>query len=124
MTWYAAHTIVSIRPIKPGKGQIVVYENVTLIEASDENEATVKARRHGEASTVQDGTLSIDGEPAVSSFIGIRKIIAVSNPWPLNQDSDRPGDGTEITYSKCKVKAQRALSRLVNGEETSIDYLE
>jgi hypothetical protein len=124
MTWYAAHTIVSIRPIKPAKGEILVYENVILIEAKDGEQATDKARKHAEASIPKDQSLRIDGEPAVESFIGIRKIVAVSNPRPLGQDADRPVDATEITYSKFKLKDERALSKLVNGEEVLIHYLE
>lgn len=124
MTWYAAHTIVSIRPTKPRKAEIVVYENVILIEANDEHAAAEKARKYGKASIVEDKTLTIDGKPAVESFVGVRKIISISNPWPLDPDSDRPVDGTEITYSKFKLKDQADLSKLVDGKETSIEYLE
>jgi hypothetical protein len=124
MSWYAAHAIVSIRPVKPRKGDIEVYENVLLIEASNEDEATDKARKFAEASVVKDDTLTVDGEPAALSFIGIRKIISVSNPWPLNQDRDRPVDGTEITYSLFKLKDEQALSKLVNAKEVLIHYLE
>jgi hypothetical protein len=125
MTWYAAHIIISTRPIKPRKGKILVYENVILLQATDGEEATDKAREYADASIIKDDKLTtMDGEPAVESFVGIRKIIEVRNPWPLSPDNDRPVDGTEITYSKFKLKDERALSKLVNGEEVLIDYLE
>lgn len=124
MTWYAVHTIVTIRPIKPHKGEIGGYENVVLIEANDEHEAANKARKYAKDSIPEDESLKVDGEPAVQSFIGIRKIVSVNNPWPLSQEGERPVDGTEITYSKFSVKDERALSKLVNGEEVLIRYLE
>jgi hypothetical protein len=124
MTWYAAHTIVTIRPIKPDKGEIGGYENVILVEANNEHEAINKARKYAQDSIPEDESLKVDGKPAIQSFIGIRKIVAVTNPWPLSQDADRPVDGTEITYSKFAVKDERALSKLVNGEEVLIHYLE
>jgi hypothetical protein len=40
MIWYAAHAIVSIRPVKVQKRDVVVYENVILISAKSEQEAT------------------------------------------------------------------------------------
>jgi hypothetical protein len=66
----------------------------------------------------------MEGEPLEESFVGIRKIISVSNPWPLSQDGDRPVDGTEITYSSFKVKDEQALADLVSGDEVLISYLE
>jgi hypothetical protein len=116
MPWYAAHTIVSIRPIKRKRQPICVYENVILLEAADDNEADAKARKLGEASVVEDETLTLNGEPAVESFVGIRKIISVSNPWPLKQHDDRPVDGTEITYSEFLIKDEDTLVKLVNGK--------
>jgi Domain of unknown function (DUF4288) len=124
MTWYAAHTIVSIRPIKRRDSEIIVYENVILINAKDDEQAVAKARKQAKASIAKDDSLTIAGEPAVQSFVGVRKMIAVSNPWPLSQDDDRPVDGTEITYSKFIVKNERALSDLANGKETLVRYQE
>ena len=124
MTWYAAHIIVSIRTIERQKGPILVYENVILVEASDGEQAWIKARAHAKASMVKDDSATLNGEPAAEALVGIRKIIEVSNRWPLSQSGDRPLDGTEITYSQFEVKDERALSKLANGEETLIRYLE
>jgi hypothetical protein len=124
MAWYAAHSIISIRPRKPRTGEIVVYENVILLEAFDDEEATTKARNFGQASVVEDQTLTLNGEPAEQSFVGIRKIIAISNPSPLKQDGDRPVDGTEITYSEFAVKDDKALAKLVKGDGIVVRYIE
>jgi hypothetical protein len=122
MPWFAAHMIESIRPIRPDSGEIFVYENVFLIEAKDDDEARIKARKYGEASIVEDGTLSIDDEPAEDVFVGIRKIIEIKHPKA--SESDQPADGAEITHSKMSVKDEEALAKLANGEAVAVEYLE
>jgi Domain of unknown function (DUF4288) len=125
MPWYAAHAIVSYRTIKPSKGEIDVYENVILISAKDGAEAHNKAQQFGEAYIVKDETLTtMEGEPLEESFVGIRKIIEISNPFSPGPDSAIPVDGAEITYSSFKVKDEQALADLVNGDEVLISYLE
>jgi len=125
MPWYAAHAIVSYRTIKPNKGEIHVYENVILISAKDDGEANIKAQQYGEAYIVKDETLTtMEGEPVEESFVGIRTIIEISNPFSLGPGCDKPIDGAEITYSSFKVKDEQALADLVNGNEVSISYLE
>jgi hypothetical protein len=125
MPWYAAHAIVSYRTIKPSKGEIHVYENVILISAKDDDEANSKAQQYGEAYIVKDETLTtMEGEPVEESFVGIRKIIEIRNPFSLSPDCDKPVDRVEITYSSFKVKDEQALADLVNGDEVLISYLE
>ena len=49
MTWYAAHIIVSHRPINSdNEDDIGLYENVILISAKDDDEANLKAEQYGE----------------------------------------------------------------------------
>jgi hypothetical protein len=124
LTWYAVHTIVSIRPDKPSQDEILIYENVILIEATDGKEAANRARLHAEAAISADDSLTINDEPATERYVGIRKIIAVSNPWPMSQNGERPVDGTEITYSKFRVKDEDALAKLEKGEKVAVGYLE
>jgi len=122
MPWYAAHIIVSTRPIKRDGGEISVYENVILLSAKDDDEADVKAKRYGENSVVEDETLRIDGEPAEESFVGVRKIIEIRGP--IDSVGDEPVDGAEITYSEMRVKDEEALEKLAKGDEVSVEYLE
>jgi Domain of unknown function (DUF4288) len=126
VTWYAAHIIVSHRPINPDdEGDISLYENVVLISAKDDDEANFKAQQYGENSIVQDDTLTtMEGVHLETAFVGVRKIIEIQNPPSLNSAETVPVDGTEITYSKFAVKDEEALAKLVNGEEVLIDYLE
>ena len=123
MPWYAAHAIVSYRTIKPSKGEIRVYENVILISAKDGAEAHNKAQRFGKADIVKDETLTtMEGEPLEESFVGIRKLIEIVNPFSPGPAT--PVDGAEIKYSSFTVKDEQALVDLVIGDEVLISYLE
>lgn len=124
MTWYAAHIVIGIMPIKEPIGPILVHENVVLIEAASEADALGKAKQIGQTeAALQDG-LTIGGAPAKRVFAGIRKIITVSNPETRDQDQDRPSDGTEITYSVYKVSNKQELNKLAEGSEVSVNYVE
>ncbi len=83
MTWYAAHVIESIRYFQKKEGDIVVYENIVLIEAENDKRAIAKAKKYAKNAITQDETLTPNGEPAVRSFAGIRKLITVSNPLAI-----------------------------------------
>ena len=117
MKWYAAHIIISSRPIERDNSEIEVYENVILISANDDDEANLKAEQFGKAFVVKDDTLTtMEGKPAEDSFVGVRKIIEVRNPLSLSPNSDKPVDGAEITYSRFKVKDELDLAKLVDGD--------
>ena len=126
MTWYAASIIIAFRTEQKDHLPILVHENVILIEAPNEDEAMEKARTAGE-NQVQPGvskTLRIGNRSAHLEFIGVRKLIAVGNPWPLSQDQDRPVDGTELTYSEFELPDEDALMRLSNGDDVTLRYVE
>ena len=123
MTWYAAHIVIGMKR-RDGKGPISVHENALLIEAETREEAGRVASREGEKNADSDDGLTIDGEPGDYIFAGVRKIITVSNPGPLDQTEDRPTTGTEITYSEFQVPDEEALRRLGQGESLDIWYVE
>ena len=124
MTWYAAHIIESIKPMNKKSDNILIYENIVLIEADDEKKALRKAKEYAKKSIGGDETLHIGNEPAIASFAGIRKLIAISNPSPLKQDEDAPTSGTEISYSRYSVKSERDLKKLAKGDPITVEYVE
>ncbi|MBT2116781.1 hypothetical protein KK141_05795 [Dyella sp. LX-66] len=124
MTWFAASLIVGIKRIGVTHGPSVAYENVVLIEAGTAAEALHKARDHGDAYVSVDDGLTLNGEPAIRVFAGIRKLTIVSNPYPLDLDQGRPTSGTEVTYSLFELESDDALALLAAGEEVSLRYIE
>lgn len=125
MTWYTASVLIAMKPTNYKSGPIEVYENMYLIEAPSSQGAQDKAKELGkeEASIADDG-LTIDGVPAVREFVGVRKVVSVSNPPPLDLDADRPTQGTEVTYSLFEVQDQDSLAKLAAGAAVEVRYLE
>lgn len=124
MTWFAASIIISIRPIDASNGAIVAYENIVLVEANTSDEAFAKARKYGEAYATVDDGFTLDNKPTIKVFAGIRKLINISNPHPLDLDQDPPTTGTEITYSLFELDDDDALAELIAGKEVSLRYVE
>jgi hypothetical protein len=126
MTWYAAHMIQYFKKKQGVQKSYLVWENVVLIEATTPTEAWQIARQIGEEEYGDDGdeSLKIDGEPAVSVFGGIRKLIecmpTVVSELDWNEDF-KPGHLTEITYSGYEVDIEE-LPKLINGEMAVVTY--
>jgi hypothetical protein len=124
MTWFTASVLISIKPETYADGPFQVYENMYLVEAATDHDALQKAALLGrKVASISDG-LTIDGIPAMRSFIGVRKLVSVSNPYPLDLDGDRPVSGTELTYALYSITDELTASKLANGEEVGVIYLE
>ena len=124
MTWFAASIIMTTRPVDQSPGPILTYENVVLIEAKSSDEAFSKATEYANAAIVVDDSLAVDDKPVIESFAGIRKLINISNPHPLDLDHAPPTTGTEISYSCFEVANEQDLAKLVKGEDVVIRYIE
>jgi hypothetical protein len=94
-----------------------INENIILIEAKDEKEALQKAIERGKIDEGDSsGTYLYDRKPAIMIYGGIRKITQCD-------DSDqRPGDGTEVTYSEFLVDSNEKLLKLIKGDPVDIFY--
>jgi hypothetical protein len=117
MTWYAANIIMYTK-FKDGKQDYYpIYENIILIEAKDEKEAHEKAIKRGKSDEDDSsGTYLYDKRPAILVYAGIRKITQCEDP------DQRPGDGTEITYSEFLVDSNDKLMKLIKGDSVEILY--
>lgn len=126
MKWYGASIIVAVRSNKAEAWPLPVEENVILIEAANDDQAMEEAKKVGEKYNDPEvsRTLRLNHRPAHFEFIGVRKLISVSNPSPLRQDQDRPVHGTELTYSTFEIADEEALKRLANGEDVAVRYIE
>jgi hypothetical protein len=123
MTWFTASVLIAIKPKSYAGGAFEVYENMYLLEAPTSSDAYQKAVLLGKEEESIDDNLKIDDLPAERSFIGIRKIITVSNPYPLDLDEDRPISGTEVTYALYQVADDQIATKLANGEDVDLTYL-
>ncbi|MFT3808167.1 DUF4288 domain-containing protein [Arenimonas sp.] len=123
MTWYAAHILIGVRRADGRSSETLVHENIVLLEAVSSQMALEKAQEIGREEAVIDDQMTIDDAPAIRQFIGVRKMVNVSNPHPLDADQDRPVSGTEISYLEFRVSNER-LADLAAGESVELEYLE
>ena len=124
MTWYAASIVMAIRP-KSGylPGGISVHENVVLFEAGSPEAAAGKATQYAKAEQGAHDDLMVNDEPAEMLFVGIRKLVNISNPHPASLDDDPPRERTEVTYSEFELKDETELKKLVAGQDVTVTYV-
>ena len=109
MRWFGAHAIFVTRYRRGSQTAFPVTENVYLIEAHSPRDAQRKALKIALADNVDDKSLTLNDRPARQEFLGFRKVVEISNPFPRPQSTEKPRHGTEITYSFFEV-----TSRLIN----------
>jgi hypothetical protein len=123
MTWYAASIIIGLKPERDN-APFMAYENVVLIQADSFDDAERVAIELGKAESGVDEGLEVDGIPATRQFLGVRKVITVSNPDHVDPDEEKPGHSSEITYSLFKADSWEQLQSLAAGDAVTVEYLE
>jgi len=102
--WLVEMTITKVK-LHSASAQTEVWKNLVIIQASDPDEALHKVLKIG-ASEAGDcnGTLRLDGKPAVTKFLGVADIGLVY---------DGLEDGAEILWQlrRCSQKNARSLVR-------------
>jgi hypothetical protein len=104
MSWYAASLIFVFRVRKGKQERFPLWENVYLLESQSAEDAWRKAEELGRAEQVDDESLTLDDEPAFLRFSGVRKVVAIQNPFPAAPNADPPSDKAEITYSEFALR--------------------
>ena len=117
MTWYAAHLVLYVKYKEQAQDHYPMWENIVLIQADSENEAFAKAEERGRADEGDcDGSFGWDGKPATWVFAGVRQLILCED------EKERPGDGTEVTYTEMEVDSLEELKHFVDGETATVRY--
>jgi hypothetical protein len=116
--WYAAHVVMA-HYLKSGpQRSFLVFENIFLLNARSWKEASAKAERLGreEAEVVGDcdGSLRVDGKPAVLRFAGVRQVVECDPP------NERPADGDEVSYNELRFASARDVDKFANGRAVSM----
>ena len=117
MNWYAAHLILYVKFKEPSQAYFPLWENIVLIQADMEDEAWTKAEQLGrDEEGDEDGTFRWDDKPATWVFAGVRQLLLCVDP------EERPGDGTEVTYSEMEVDSLAALEQFVSGQPATVRF--
>ncbi|MCB6184867.1 DUF4288 domain-containing protein [Leeia sp. TBRC 13508] len=124
MTWFAASIVLATHPLDQPDGPYQVQENIVLFEAPSRSLALKKAAEHGYKETIVDDDFVVNGVLAKKHFAGIRKLINILNPYPLDQDEDQPTTGTEITNTTFEIANPDDLSAFTKGEVITLKYID
>ena len=120
--YYCAHAIFYFKVEQ--QESFLIYENIYLIEAGDEDAAMVKAQTiaRDNEDLNEDGHLELNEKPAQMLFAGIRKIVAVAD----YSGSAEPAlsCGVELTYSIMEVDTESEVEMLAKGDSVNILYRE
>lgn len=123
MTWFAVHALVALKKHTPS-WPTLVNENIFLVEATHVEQAVSEGSRMAMLEVAVEDGLTIDNEPATRIFVGVRKVVAISNPEHLDLDQVPPVSGTEVTYSEYEVASEEDLQRLANGLSVVLRYVD
>lgn len=115
MKWFAAHIVMLVKLKSGVQTRFPVWENIVLISAKSDREAWAKADSHGRRDAGDDDrTFRWDGEPAEWVFAGVRKLTECATI------TDRPEDGTEISFNELELDSMEAVKRLAAGDPTPV----
>lgn len=119
MAWFSAHAILYFKLKSGAQDRFSVWDNVYLIEAEDVDGAWEKAEaRARQEEGDDDGTLSVDGQPATLVYAGILKMSEVAHAG----EDGRLRSGDEITYSEFEVSGEESIRALMAGEEVTVTF--
>lgn len=125
MTWYTASIIISCRLREGHQNTFPVYENFTLFEAKNAEDAAKKAENYAEKYAKIDDNLQLNGKSAYWKFEGIRKLIEIRDYLSSNElDVDKPTSGVEVSYSYIEVDSEEQLLKLSTGKSVSVRYID
>lgn len=114
MTWYAASILLAWDNIHGPQSRWHVWEDVVLFSASSHEEVMAKAVAYGNELSQLNCGERMGGTLAVQRFIGVRKILTISE--------DEPSDGVEVTFNEFIVESRDELEKLAKGEAARIVY--
>jgi hypothetical protein len=123
--WYAASVLLFFRRKTGRQRTFPVWENVYLIQASNDDEARQRAEELGRAEASQDG-LELNGKPAELVFGGVRKVVTCAADPTISGESTvaKLYDGVEVTYSSFIIESRADLEKLIEGKPVTVVYEE
>ena len=123
MTWYVASCIMAIIQEEGHNGPIPVFENFFLISATSRAEAKKRAIQIGISEAAVDDGTTLDGRPAKTLFMGVRKIRSIYGQ-SKGMDELPPIDGDELSHSFYHVPDLETVRSLAEGKVVTITYVD
>lgn len=123
MRWFSAHALYFYEFLDKRQSIFTAMENVLLVRARSHKAALSKALRIARRETRGDSNLTVDGRPARTRFLGIRRVVeCAADPFGDSPDGlvREIEHGTEATYLTFRVASRAALRRLAAGKEVEL----
>jgi len=115
MKWYVAHLVFYFKRTDRKPRSYPVWENFVLIRAKNDDEAFAKAEVRGQAElSGDDGTIRWENHPVEMVFAGVRKVVLCED------ESRRPTDGTEVSYTQMVISSESAIREFVAGNRVAV----
>jgi hypothetical protein len=120
--WYGVTVVVGLEVINAGNSQVMIEEQILLVEAANADDAKMTGQLTAEEHCRIDDGIEWNGKRAKRFFGGVRRVIETQN---INGDArGQPISGCEITYSEFILKSRADLTKLLSGEEVSVQYVD
>ncbi len=114
MKWYVAYCLMLFRFRDGNQDTFPLWENLILIRADSHEQAGHKARDRAKRDELDEPSTTWDDRPVTTEFVGVRKTVECQD------GSDRPGDGTEVTYNELSVATREQFDALLAGDEVTV----
>ncbi len=124
MAWYTISLLFSCRLKCESQEVYPVYENFTLFEAMSRKQAIEKAEHYAKEYAQIEDDLTLDDKPAYWKFEGIRKAIEIRDYFSDELDLQKPGNGTEVSYSYYEVDSENQIQDMAKGEAVFLRYVD
>jgi Domain of unknown function (DUF4288) len=118
--WYAVHAFLYFQYKDGSQDEYFGYENIYLVEADSVEEARTKGiARAKKDEGDSEGTLTSNGRPATLVFGGLLKFVECTD---LDLQSEKPVDGTELSYSEMTMPNKQEFDNFVSGHTAKVIY--
>ena len=119
--WYSVHAFLYFQFKDGSQDEYFGHENIYLIEAESPEEAQTKGKKRAKQDEGDDdGSLTLNDRPATRTLGGILKVVECTD---LDLDTDKPVDGTELTYSDLILPNKHEFDKFVSGRSSTLVYL-
>lgn len=125
MTWFTASFISATKFPNDEESGYLVYEDYYLFEANSEQEYNDKLDNASNEFKIKYSNHTYQNQPVQVEYVGIRKILAISNFNPnLDKEEDPPDDDCILSYNFLTTKTLNEAKQYAKGGVVFANYID
>lgn len=125
MTWFTASFISATKFPNDGESSYLVYEDYYLFEANTQQEYNDKLDRAIDELKTKYSNHTYQNKPSQVEYVGIRKILTITNFNPnLDKEEDPPDDDCILSYNFLTTKTLNEAKQYAIGGEVFANYID